>query len=223
MEPQTLWTFPRWSNRAAAGLLVGLATLPVYVGLLLAYGANPTTLNVGYAPLQPVPYSHAQHAGKLGIDCRYCHTTVEKAAMAALPPTEVCMNCHTVLFANSAKLAEVRKSYVEGTPIPWVKVHNLPDYAYFNHSAHVQAGVGCIECHGPVQQMETVRTVKPLNMAWCIECHRDPSSSLRPRDQVTNMDWTPPAEGDAARNALGRQLRDRYHINPNTDCVTCHR
>ncbi len=221
MGSKPLLTFPRWSNKAAVGVLVGLVGLPLYVGLLLAYGANPTSLTVGYQPVQPVPYSHAVHAGKLGIDCRYCHTTVEKTGMAALPPTEVCMNCHKAIFPNSAKLAEVRKSYVEGTPIPWVKVHDLADYVYFNHSAHVNAGVGCITCHGPIQQMETVRTVAPLNMAWCLSCHRDPKPFLRPRDQVTNMDWTPPA--GVAATALGEQLREKYHVNPSTDCVTCHR
>jgi hypothetical protein len=201
---------------------LGLAVLPLYVGLLLAYGANPTSLTVGYAPLQPVPYSHALHAGKLGIDCRYCHTTVEKAGMAALPPTEVCMNCHKAIFPNSAKLAEVRKSFVEGTPVPWVKVHDVADYVYFNHSAHVNVGVGCISCHGPIQQMDTVRIVEPLNMAWCLSCHRNPEPFLRPRDQVTNMDWTPPGTGTAAAD-LGKELRKKYHVNPSTDCVTCHR
>jgi hypothetical protein len=222
MDSQPLWTFPKWSNKAVVGVLLGAATVPIYVGILLAYGANPTTLNVGYAPVQPVPYSHALHAGKLGLDCRYCHTTVERSGMAALPPTEVCMNCHKAIFPNSAKLSPVRKSYVEGTPVPWVKVHDLPDYVYFNHSAHVTAGVGCAECHGPVHQMEVVRTVKPLNMAWCLECHRDPTPNLRPRDQVTNMDWSE-AGGEKARVSLGKQLKHQYHISPNTDCVTCHR
>ena len=149
-------TFPKWSNKLALGLLVLLATGPVYLGLLLAYGANPTTLNVGYAPTQPVPYSHALHVGKLGMDCRYCHNTVEKSGMAALPPTETCMNCHTAILPNSAKLAPVRESYTSGMPIPWVKVHDIADYVYFNHSAHVNAGVGCVECHGRVDQMEVV-------------------------------------------------------------------
>jgi menaquinone reductase, multiheme cytochrome c subunit len=222
MDSRPIFTFPRWSNKAAVGILLGLAALPLYVGLLLAYGANPTTLTVGYAPVQPVPYSHALHAGKLGIDCRYCHTTVEKAGMAALPPTAVCMNCHKAIFPNSARLAEVRKSYVEGTPVPWVKVHDMADYVFFNHSAHVSAGVGCIACHGPVQQMDTVRIVEPLNMAWCLSCHRNPEPFLRPRDQVTNMDWKPPQGGTAA-TALGKELREKYHVNPSTDCVACHR
>jgi hypothetical protein len=222
MDSTTLFTFPKWSNKATVGVLLGLALVPVYVGLLLAYGAHPTTLHNGYAPEQPVPYSHALHVGKLGIDCRYCHNTVETYAMAAIPPTEVCMNCHRNILPNSPKLGEVRKSYVEGTPIRWVKVHDLPDYAYFHHAAHVNAGVGCVECHGPVHQMAIVQTVQPLNMAWCLECHRNPAPRLRPRDQETNMDWAPPG-GDAARAALGEELRQKYHVNPNTDCVTCHR
>jgi hypothetical protein len=202
--------------------LLGLVTLPVYLGLLLSYGADPTTLNVGYQPVQPLPYSHAMHVGKLGMDCRYCHTTVERAAMAALPPTDVCMNCHKAILPDSAKLAEVQQSYVEGSPILWIKVHDLADYVYFDHAAHVNVGVGCIECHGLVSQMETVRTVAPLNMAWCLKCHRDPVPFLRPRDQVTNMDWTPPAD-PRARAALGKKLMQDYRVHPSTDCVTCHR
>jgi menaquinone reductase, multiheme cytochrome c subunit len=224
MDSEPLLSFPKWSNKAALGVLVGLVILPLYLGIILGYGANPTTLNVGYQPVQPVPYSHALHAGKLGMDCRYCHTTVETAGMAAVPATEVCMNCHQAIFANSVKLAEVRKSYTEGTPVPWIKVNDLPDYVYFNHSAHVHAGVGCAECHGQVQQMEVVRTVQNLSMSWCIECHRAPARFLRPRDQVTHMDWAPPGDGSrAAREELGMQLAKEYHINTNTDCVTCHR
>lgn len=222
MDSTPLFTFPRWTNRAVLGVLVLAATVPVYFGLLLAFGAHPTTLNVGYAPTQPVPYSHAVHAGKLGIDCRYCHTTVERAGMAALPPTDVCMNCHATILPKSPKLAEVLRSHAEGTPIAWVKVHDLADYVYFNHSAHVTAGVGCAECHGPVHQMEVAQTVAPLNMGWCLECHRKPETRLRPRDQVTNMDWTPPKEA-AAHEALAKELKARYHTNANTDCVTCHR
>lgn len=218
MDSKPLLTFPKWSNRAAWGILLMSATVPAYVGLVLAYGANPTTLGVGYEPVQPVPYSHALHVGKLGLDCRYCHTTVEKAAMAALPSTDVCMNCHKAILSSSPKLAEVFRSYVEGSPVAWIKVHDLPDYVYFNHSAHLNAGVGCVECHGPIQQMDVVRTVQPLHMAWCIECHRQSGPRLRPRDQVTNMDWS-----DPARTALGRELQAKYHVNPNTDCVTCHR
>ncbi len=219
MDPKPLYSFPKWANKFALGSLILLATGPVYAVLLLWYGANPYTLNVGYAPVQPVPYSHALHVGKLGLDCRYCHYTVEKAAWSALPSTETCMNCHTNILPKSEKLAPVRESFKTGLPVPWIKVHDLPEYAYFNHSAHVNAGVGCIECHGRIDQMERVQTVQPLNMGWCLECHRDPGPHLRPKDLVTNMLWTPPADGDS----YGQNLKDQYHVNPSTDCVTCHR
>lgn len=224
MDSPRLWTFPKWTNLAVVGLLLGLLTVPVYLGLLLAYGANATTLNVGYQPTQPVPYSHAVHVGKLGMDCRYCHATVEQTGFAALPSTDICMNCHKAILPDSARMALVQQSYVEGTPIPWKKVHLMADYVYFNHSAHVNVGVGCVECHGPVQQMETVYMAKPLNMAWCIECHRDPKPYLRPRDQVTNMAWAPQGADDPrARADLGKKLEENYHIRASTDCVTCHR
>lgn len=221
MDEKGLLVFPKWVNKATLGVLGALSIIPVYVGLLLGYGANPTTLNVGYAPVQPVPYSHALHAGTLGMDCRYCHNTVEKTGMAALPPTDTCMNCHSAIWPKSANLALVQKSYVEGTPIPWVKVHDLADYVYFNHAAHVNVGVGCVECHGAVNQMAVVRQVQPLNMAWCLECHREPEKFLRPKDQVTNMDWVPPV--GKTREMLGKELKAKYHVNANTDCVTCHR
>jgi hypothetical protein len=127
---------------------------------------------------------------------------------------------------NSPKLAEVRRSHADGSPIPWRKVHDLPDYVFFDHSVHLNAGVGCVECHGPVNQMEEVRQVHPLNMAWCLECHRRPEPFLRPKDQLTDMDWPWPPAGQKdvrSRGVLGRELRDRYHVNPSTDCVTCHR
>ncbi len=129
------------------------------------------------------------------------------------------MNCHTAILPNSAKLAPIRESNTSGMPVQWVKVHDIADYVYFNHSAHVNAGVGCAECHGRVDQMEVVQTVKPLNMGWCLDCHRDPAPFLRPKDEVTNMQWTPPAD----RTALGQELKAIYHVNTNTDCVTCHR
>ena len=144
------------------------------------------------------------------MDCRYCHNTVEEAGFAALPPTETCMNCHTTIRPNSAKLAPVIASARTGEPVPWVKVHNLPDYTYFDHSAHVNVGVGCNECHGRVDQMDVVRTVEPLNMAWCLDCHREPASRLRPRDQVTNMEWTSTRD----RTELGKELMQigRAHV-----------
>lgn len=195
-------------------------TVPPYVVLLVAYGASPAATDVGYAPQQPVPYSHALHAGELGMDCRYCHTAVESAAHATLPPTKTCMNCHATIFADSPNLALVRESYATGVPIPWVRVHDLPDYSYFDHSAHVRRGVGCVTCHGSVDKMEVVYQAQPLSMSWCLDCHRQPEKYLRPVEEVTNMNYFPPG-GDQL--ALGRRLRQEYNINPSTDCSTCHR
>lgn len=227
MELKPLFVFPRWSNKLTLGLLIFLSTLPVYLGALVTYGLDPVTLNSNYMPTQPIPYSHALHVGQLGIDCRYCHNTVEKAGFAALPPTETCMNCHKAIRPNSEKLAALRESYKTGKPIPWVKIHDLPDYVYFNHAAHVNAAVSCVECHGNVNHMEQVYQVAALNMAWCLQCHRDPEDKIRPRDQVTNLDWKPEVAAgqslEQAKRAIGKQLVAQYHINPSVDCVTCHR
>jgi hypothetical protein len=153
------------------------------------------------------------------MDCRYCHTTVENAAFAAVPPTSVCMNCHATIAADSDKLSAVRESAATGRPIPWVKVHDLPDYSYFDHSAHVTRGVGCVSCHGRVDTMEEVAQVERLSMGWCLECHRHPEQHLRPREFVTQMDW----KSNASSEILGPRLRQQYNIHPPTDCSTCHR
>jgi menaquinone reductase, multiheme cytochrome c subunit len=227
MDLKPLFVFPRWSNSVTLAVLLFLAVFPAYAGALLVYALDPVTLNVGYAPKQPVPYSHALHVGQLGLDCRYCHNTVEKADFAAIPPTETCMNCHTSIRPNSEKLAPVRESARTGKPIEWRMVTTVPDYVYFNHSAHVNAGVSCVECHGQINRMEVVYQAQPMNMAWCLQCHRNPDSHIRPKDQVTNLDWKPATTGgqsvDDAKLALGKQLKQQYHVNPNTDCITCHR
>ncbi|MBZ0267676.1 cytochrome c3 family protein [bacterium] len=186
---------------------------------LLYYGIHPQAMDIGYMPQQPVPYSHRLHAGELGIDCRYCHNTVESSAFASIPPTEVCMNCHATIRPQSEKLAAVRESFATGMPVPWIRVHDNPDFVYFNHSAHVTRGVGCVECHGRVDKMEEVYQAEALSMAWCLSCHRAPDERLRPVEEVTNMQWA--AAGDAAE--LGAQLREARDINPSTDCSTCHR
>jgi hypothetical protein len=166
-----------------------------------------------------VPYSHKLHAGDLGMDCRYCHTSVETAAMAAIPPTETCMNCHERVRNQSAALAPVRDSYASGKPVPWVRVHRLPDFVYFNHSAHVTSGVSCVSCHGRVDQMIEVKAVEPLNMAWCLDCHRNPAPRIRPRELVTNLAWKP--DRDPAE--IGREIIAASHIAPPTHCSGCHR
>ncbi len=218
-DPRPNVIFPKWTNAirplATVGILGGL----VYVVVLIGYATSPDTTNIGYAPTQPVSYSHALHAGELGIDCRYCHTGVEIGAKATIPPTQTCMNCHASVKRESESLAPVMASYSTGLPVEWVRVHDLPDFVYFDHSAHVRRGVGCVSCHGRVDEMEVVTQVKTLGMGWCLDCHRDPDAVLRPKDEVTAMDWQ--AQGDPAE--FGARLRQEYHIQPPTDCSTCHR
>lgn len=216
-----LFVFPRWANktRNVAGVVLGIA--PLYLTGLIWYGFSPKTTDVGYMPDQPVPYSHALHAGELGIDCRYCHNTVEKTSHAAIPPTATCMNCHTLIRTDSPELLPVRESAATGEPLEWLKVHDLPDYVYFNHSAHVSRGVGCVSCHGRVDQMVEVHQQETLSMGWCLDCHRAPEPHLRPPEEATNMTWTPPNGEDSV--AFGRRFREENEIAPPTDCSTCHR
>ena len=212
--------FPAWldSLRPVVGAVAGL--VPLYLLAILYYGGSPRTTDVGYQPVQPVPYSHALHAGELGIDCRYCHATVEDSAHASIPATETCMNCHVSIFPDSPDLLAVRESYATGMPLRWVRVHDLPDYAYFDHSAHVRRGVGCVACHGRVDRMEVVYQEQTLSMGWCLDCHRNPEPYLRPLDEITNMTWAPAPREQAE---LGRRLREQYDIRPSEDCSTCHR
>ena len=211
--------FPRWTNTIRPLATALLAGGVVYLVVLAVVGLSGGTTNTGYQPRQPVPFSHALHAGDLGIDCRYCHNTVEVASHAAIPPTQTCMNCHSQIRTQSAALLPVRESYATGMPIPWVRVHDLPDYAYFDHSAHVTRGIGCVSCHGRVDKMEVVYQANSLTMGWCLDCHRNPEGHLRPPAQVTKMDWVPPED----QRTLGLRLREENRINPSTDCSTCHR
>lgn len=209
----------QWLDRARPLVGAVLVIAPLYLIGVLYYFGSPQTTDVGYQPKQPVPYSHKLHAGKLGIDCRYCHNTVEVAATAAVPPTATCMNCHKRIAVGSEKMLLVNQSAETGRPIPWVRVHDLPDFVYFNHSAHVSRGVSCISCHGRVDTMEEVRQVKPLSMGWCLECHRDPEPELRPQQFITDLGWIPEQE----RRVVGARIRRENNINPPTDCSTCHR
>ncbi|MEW6210969.1 MAG: cytochrome c3 family protein [Acidobacteriota bacterium] len=171
---------------------------------------------------QPVQFSHKHHVGDVGIDCRYCHTSVETSAFAGIPPTKTCMNCHSQLFADSPYLEPVRESFRTGKPIRWTRVHDLPDFAYFNHSIHVTKGVGCSTCHGQIDQMPLVFQTASLQMEWCLGCHRQPEQFLRPKDKVFDMNWQPPAD----QLERGRRLAVEYKI-PSADvltsCSTCHR
>ena len=168
---------------------------------------------------QPVPFSHQHHVGGLGIDCRYCHTTVETAAFAGMPPTATCMNCHAQIWADSPMLEPVRESWKSGRSLEWVRVHKLADFVYFNHSIHINKGVGCSTCHGRVDEMPLIRKEHTLYMEWCLECHRAPEKFVRPRDQVYNMEYEAPAN----QLEVGRRLVAEYKIQKLIDCYTCHR
>lgn len=211
--------FPPWTNYLRPAIAVMVVGGAVYATVIVAYGFSPDTTDVGYQPEQPVSYSHQLHVGQLGMDCRYCHTGVETTAHASIPPTQTCMNCHKMVRAESPALTPVFESYATGMPIEWIRVHDLPDYVYFDHSAHVTRGVPCIACHGRVDTMEVVYQHESLSMGWCLDCHRDPARHLRPPEHVTSMDWQP--EGDPVE--LGRRLMDEGGIYPSTDCTTCHR
>ncbi len=198
----------------AGAILVALAG----VGFFWYYG-SPKYTDVGYRPAQPVPYSHKLHAGDLGIDCRYCHYSVDKSAVANVPPTSVCMNCHTLILPESEKLLPVRESWATGEPIKWVRIHKIGEYAYFNHSIHIDRGVGCITCHGNVAEMAVVQQMKPLSMGWCLECHRNPGPNLRPANEVTNMNWTKPADHAQWAESM---IKEKGIAPPET-CSACHR
>jgi menaquinone reductase, multiheme cytochrome c subunit len=208
--------FPEWTETLKKWVSLLVLGAPVYLVALIAYGVTPEAIRIGYQPEQPVPYSHALHAGELGIDCRYCHSVVERGAKAAVPPAQVCMNCHSVVKKDSDILLPIREAYAEQQPVRWVRVTDLPDYVYFNHQAHVNAAVGCETCHGRVDQMVKVYQAKSLTMAWCIECHQNPTPNLRDPANVTKMGYVP------ARDE-GAKWQKKNQVAPNTNCSTCHR
>jgi hypothetical protein len=174
----------------------------------------------GVARQQPIPFSHKHHAGELGIDCRYCHTSVEETAYAGIPPTQTCMNCHRQIWTDSAMLEPVRASFRNNQAIHWVKVHDLPDFVYFDHSIHVRKGIGCASCHGRVDRMNLTWQESSLQMEWCLSCHRHPEKLIRPREEVFNMAWSAPDQ-----ERLGPALMKKYGVEVRllTNCSTCHR
>ncbi len=231
------YVFPRWSNLLLPAALVVGAVAPVYAVFVVTYGFSPLTTDVGYRPVQPVPFSHELHAGQLGMDCRYCHNTVEYAAHAAIPPTRTCMNCHTQIHKDSPLLEPLRESYNTGVPVEWIRVHDLPGYVYVNHAAHVNRGVSCVSCHGRIDRMPVVQQHERLSMGWCLDCHRHPHAHLRDPALVTKLGWTftttPQGkdESDAVFQTRLQLDEQAYHeqwaefnrINPSQDCSTCHR
>ena len=210
--PKSTDKYVRIGAAVVGAVVLGSAALGLYA-------TNPEVLKTGYAPVQPVPYSHKLHAGDLGMDCLYCHSTVNKSGHAAVPPTQICMNCHVRVKPQSPRLAKVRESYETGKPIEWIRVHKVADFAYFNHQAHVTVGVSCVSCHGRVDQMVEVQQVEPMNMAWCLDCHRNPAPHIRPVEEVTNLGWKP----DRDPAAIGHEIIKAKGINPPQNCSGCHR
>lgn len=214
--------FHRSSNVVARASLVAVpAALAGAVALWGLLYRSPYFTAVFYARSQPVPFSHKHHVGGLGIDCRYCHDSVEESAFAGMPAQETCMHCHSQIWADSPLLRPVREGYRDNRSIQWARVNQLPDYVYFNHSIHVRKGVGCDTCHGRVDEMPLLWRQHSLTMKWCLSCHSAPEHSLRPREQVFNLRWRP----ETPQEELGRQLVQRYHISKQrlTDCYVCHR
>jgi hypothetical protein len=189
---------------------------------VLVVARSPYITNQRVTREQPVQFSHKHHVGDDGIDCRYCHTSVEISAYAGIPPTKTCMNCHSVLFNNVGYLEPVRESYRTEQSIQWVKVHRLADYVYFNHSIHINKGIGCSSCHGAVNEMPLIFQASPLTMQWCLDCHRNPQVNLRPKEEIFNMSWKAPAN----QEEIGKKLAADYKLRSTselTSCSTCHR
>jgi hypothetical protein len=208
------------NSLAKVSIVAAVFALSFIVWAAYSLNAGPFTTAVGVAPAQPVPFSHKHHVADDGIDCRYCHTSVETSAFAGLPPTETCMSCHSQLWTNAAMLEPVRSSFRTGTSIEWTRVHDLPDFVYFNHSIHVNKGIGCSTCHGRVDRMPLMYKVNTLYMQWCVDCHRHPERQVRPREEVFNIAYETPAPN---QNEIGPKLVALYRIQSLTDCVTCHR
>jgi hypothetical protein len=213
-------TFRRSANTVFIVTLIGLVlVVGGLIGLGYALQSSAYTTRAFEARTQPIQFSHERHVGGNGIDCRYCHTSVETSSFAGIPPTKTCMNCHAQIFKDSPFLELVRSSFRDDRSIEWTRVHDLPDFVYFNHSIHVNKGIGCSTCHGRVDLMPQLYQVQTLQMSWCLDCHRNPELYVRPRESVFDMTYRPPAD----QVALGRKLEAEYKIQSLTSCSTCHR
>jgi hypothetical protein len=210
--------FPPWTNTATRAVLVlAIAIVAGVIIVPIVYARLPFATGAGDPLLQPVPFDHRHHVRDDGIDCLYCHEGAERSAYAGVPPAERCLGCHSQIWNDSDLIAPLRASVETGTPIRWQRVHSVPDFVYFDHSIHVNRGIGCVSCHGRIDDMAAVYQVHRLSMSWCLDCHRNPEPQLRPRDQITHMAWQ--AESPAQLAALAAQYRPR-HL---THCSTCHR
>jgi hypothetical protein len=212
--------FPTWSDTlfrlCLALAAIGLAGIPIS---MILWVRTPYVTKEDDPVDQPVTFDHRHHVRDDGIGCLYCHYEAERSKYAGAPPTSVCMNCHSQIWQQAPRLAPVRASFFEDEPLRWQRVDQLPQFVYFDHSAHVSHGVGCVECHGRVDLMGQVHATAPLTMAWCLGCHRDPDPYLRPPSEIANMEWEP----NESRRALGSEIRRQLHVNPTVSCTGCHR
>jgi hypothetical protein len=213
--------FPKWANTVPLKVIIGLVLLGGAATLGVTYYFTPKYTRVGYAPVQPVAFDHSLHVNQLGMDCRYCHTFVDRSEHSNVPGTNVCMSCHSMVQKDSAALAPVRASFDSGEPIPWVRIHKTPDYVYFNHAAHVNRGISCRECHGRIDQMEVAYHAEPLSMGFCLDCHRNPEDFIRPPDEVYNLAWERPEDPDEVAEIEG--FVHDWKVNPPQSCSGCHR
>ena len=213
--------FPKGSNTAPLKIIIAILLLLGVVVAGITYYATPKYTRVGYQPKQPVDFDHSLHVNQLGMDCRYCHTYVDRSEHSNVPAASVCMNCHNQVLSGDDKLAPIRESFESGDPVQWVKIHDTPDYVYFNHAVHVNRGVSCVECHGQVNEMETVYQAKSLSMAFCLECHENPENFIRPLDKVYDLDWE--AGSQEAQLEMGETFVHDWDVKPPQSCSGCHR
>jgi hypothetical protein len=213
--------FPAWTDTALrVGMVAAIALAVIAIIGPMLYVRGPWHQKREYPLTQPVQFDHRHHVRDDAIDCLYCHGSARNTPYAGIPATEVCMGCHAQVWPASVQLAPVRASWFSGEPLRWSRVHDLPGYVYFNHAIHVNKGVGCVTCHGRVDDMALAYQVAPLTMRWCLDCHREPAPHLRPREAITSMTWRPPAGEEAA---TARVLAARYAVRSLTSCTTCHR
>jgi hypothetical protein len=210
---------PKHNTLAKLSLLIVAGGAVAGIGGILFYVRSPLARGMQDPIEQPIQFDHRHHTRDEGIDCRFCHTQVDRSPMAGVPSTQLCLNCHSQIWNQSPLLDPIRRSFMEGTPIVWKKVNDTPDFVYFNHSIHVNKGVGCVTCHGRVDEMAAVEKAHPLTMSWCLDCHRNPEKNLRPVEEVTNMTWAP--EGDPTE--AGKQFAELNQVHTRTSCTTCHR
>ena len=213
--------FPKWANTVPLQVIFGLLLLGGAVTAGVAYYATPKYTRIGYQPRQPVAFDHHLHVEQVGLDCRYCHTFVDRSEHSNVPDAGTCMNCHSMIKPESVALGPIRESYNSGEPIPWVRVHKTPDYVFFNHSVHVNRGISCVECHGQINLMREVYHAQSLSMAFCLDCHRHPERAVRPLNKVYDLDWKAPSINAQAKE--GSERVKKWEVNAPLSCSGCHR